>query len=54
MGAGNDEVYLRSPGFGAGIARHFLLPYNRKLWKTDLREMSADLGGRASRGSRRE
>jgi protoporphyrinogen oxidase len=28
--------------FGAGIARHFLLPYNRKLWCRDLREVTAD------------
>lgn len=26
-------------GFGRGIARHFMLPYNRKLWAIDLREM---------------
>jgi protoporphyrinogen oxidase len=28
--------------FGAGIARHFLLPYNRKLWCRDLSEITAD------------
>ena len=37
--------------FGAGIARHFLLPYNRKLWKTDLREMSADWAGERVAGA---
>lgn len=26
--------------FGDGIARHFMLPYNRKLWRTDLGEMT--------------
>lgn len=25
--------------FGAGVARHFMLPYNRKLWARDLRRM---------------
>ncbi len=25
--------------FGSGIAEHFLLPYNRKLWRTDLDEI---------------
>src|SRR3989454_337523 len=25
--------------FGAGIARHFLVPYNTKLWRTDLDEI---------------
>ena len=28
--------------FGAGIARHFMLPYNRKLWGANLRRMSCD------------
>lgn len=28
--------------FGDGIARHFMLPYNEKLWSTDLKTMSAD------------
>lgn len=28
--------------FGAGVARHFMLPYNRKLWARDLRRMSCD------------
>lgn len=27
--------------FGAGIARHFMRPYNRKVWATPLHEMSA-------------
>lgn len=26
--------------FGPGVARHFMLPYNRKLWGPDLRRMS--------------
>jgi len=28
--------------FGNGIAKHFMLPYNRKLWGRDLRRMAAD------------
>jgi protoporphyrinogen oxidase len=28
--------------FGAGMARHFLLPYNRKLWGGDLKRLAAD------------
>jgi UDP-galactopyranose mutase len=28
--------------FGAGIARHFLLPYNRKLWGDDLTRLAVD------------
>jgi len=33
--------------WGAGIARHFAIPYNRKLWKVPLAEMETSwLGGR--------
>ena len=28
--------------FGSGIARHFMLPFNEKFWKVDLREITAD------------
>jgi len=28
--------------FGTGIAEHFMLPYNEKFWKRDLRTMSSD------------
>jgi len=28
--------------FGPGIARHFLLPYNRKIWQADPSEMTPD------------
>lgn len=31
--------------FGPGIARHFLWPYNRKLWARDLRTMSTEWVG---------
>ncbi len=33
--------------FGRGIAKHYMRPYNRKLWKYDLKKMSTDwLGDR--------
>lgn len=33
--------------WGAGVAKHFAVPYNRKLWATPLREMETSwLGGR--------
>ena len=28
--------------FGAGIARHFMIPYNEKLWLTDLDQVTCD------------
>jgi protoporphyrinogen oxidase len=28
--------------FGAGIAKHFMVPYNRKLWGIELKELTAD------------
>ena len=31
--------------FGFGIAKHFMLPYNRKLWGRDLRRLAADWTG---------
>lgn len=37
--AANFEEWIVSR-FGEGIARHFMLPYNRKLWGRDLRRMS--------------
>jgi UDP-galactopyranose mutase len=37
--AGNLEDWLLAR-FGAGACRHFLLPYNRKLWATDPRRIS--------------
>jgi protoporphyrinogen oxidase len=40
-GAADFEEYLQRR-FGPGIARHFLLPYNRKLWGSDLRRLAAD------------
>ena len=34
----NFEEWIRA-GFGEGIARHFMLPYNRKIWSTEPRDM---------------
>ncbi len=34
------EWVLRT--FGRGIARHFMFPYNEKLWRRDLRELTSD------------
>ncbi len=28
--------------FGEGMARHFFIPYNEKLWRTDLRNLTSD------------
>ncbi len=36
--------------FGPGVVRHFLKPYNRKLWRCELEELSADwVGERVAR-----
>ena len=37
--------------FGAAVARHFMLPYNRKLWARDLHRMSRDWVGERIVGS---
>lgn len=37
--------------FGPGIARHFLLPYNRKLWARDLRGIGAEWVGERVAGA---
>src|SRR5580658_612760 len=42
--ASNLEEFL-SDRYGAGIAEHFLLPYNRKLWPLDLRHLAVDWVG---------
>jgi len=39
--------------FGAGIAEHFMLPYNRKLWARDLKRIGCDwVGERVAGGER--
>jgi protoporphyrinogen oxidase len=45
-----DHIHLR---FGPGVCHHFLFPYNRKLWKTDLRELSTDWAGERVAGAGR-
>lgn len=40
--------------FGPGVARHFMLPYNRKLWARDLRTMSCDWVGERIAGGETE
>ena len=37
----NFEDFIKEK-FGEGISRHFMLPYNRKLWGRDLKRMAAD------------
>lgn len=50
--AGGSEAHANFEDFiyrvwGSGIARHFAVPYNRKLWAVDLKEMETSwLGGR--------
>ncbi|MBN1593177.1 MAG: FAD-dependent oxidoreductase [Candidatus Coatesbacteria bacterium] len=39
--AGNFRDWI-SATFGAGIAKHFMLPYNEMVWKFPLEEMSKD------------
>lgn len=31
--------------FGSGIAEHFMIPYNEKMWRTDLNEISSEWVG---------
>jgi len=37
----NFEEYIHKV-FGKGIARHFMIPYNEKIWTIPLREMACD------------
>ena len=39
--ATNFEEWIYST-FGDGIAKHYMLPYNRKIWKYDLSKMNID------------
>ncbi|HZC17505.1 MAG TPA: FAD-dependent oxidoreductase [Caulobacteraceae bacterium] len=50
MTADNFEDWIVER-FGAGLARHFMLPYNRKLWARDLRRMSCDWVGERVAGA---
>lgn len=44
LDATNFNDYLEQR-FGAGISRHFMLPYNRKLWGHDLARLAPDWVG---------
>ena len=39
--AGDFESWIGAR-FGEGVARHFMLPYNRKIWARDLKRMSCE------------
>jgi len=41
MEPGNFEEWIYAT-FGDGIARHYMVPYNRKIWKYDLSRMNVD------------
>ena len=41
MDVAHFEDWIKT-AFGSGIAKHFMLPYNRKLWKIPLNEMSCE------------
>lgn len=49
----NFEEYILAK-FGAGIAEHFMLPYNRKLWARDLKQISCDWTSERVAGARGE
>ena len=44
QGAANLEDWIVAR-FGAGVATHFMLPYNRKLWARDLRRINCEWVG---------
>ena len=41
QGSAHFEEFIKRR-FGPGIAKHFMLPYNRKLWGRDLKRLAAD------------
>ena len=43
-GGRNFKEYIESR-FGTGIARHFMFPYNQKLWGMDLKRLATDWVG---------
>jgi UDP-galactopyranose mutase len=43
-GSANFEEFINRR-FGPGIAKHFMLPYNRKLWGRDLKRLASDWTG---------
>ena len=40
---GNLEEWIHSH-LGFGVAKHFMIPYNRKIWSCPLRDISEQLG----------
>lgn len=42
--AANFEEFINNR-FGPGISKHFMLPYNRKLWGRDLKRLASDWTG---------
>ena len=49
----NFEEYIINK-FGNGIADHFMLPYNRKLWACDLKDLSIEWTSERIAGNRNE
>ncbi|MBC8186012.1 FAD-dependent oxidoreductase [candidate division KSB1 bacterium] len=49
----NFESYIVNK-FGDGIANHFMLPYNRKLWARDLKELSIEWTSERIAGNKNE
>lgn len=43
-GSANFEEFIKRR-FGPGISKHFMLPYNRKLWGRDLKRLASDWTG---------
>jgi UDP-galactopyranose mutase len=43
-GSANFEEFINRR-FGPGISKHFMLPYNRKLWGRDLKRLASDWTG---------
>lgn len=39
---GKNFLQWATANFGSGIVRHFFRPYNEKLWRIDLRKLTAD------------
>jgi UDP-galactopyranose mutase len=50
-GAADFEEYIIRK-FGSGIAKHFMLPYNRKLWARDIKRISCEWTSERVAGAR--
>lgn len=51
--ANNFEEYILQK-FGDGIAKHFMLPYNRKLWARDIKDISIEWTSERVAGAKNE